>query len=169
MPYRFLWRILSLRWNSVGWLYSSGDRLLLFLLELHLNTWVLLQSVPGAVRRAGVWSRWVQLDLSRVLDLLRFFVLCRDCVLCSQQRLTSRTCWCSDSSLQVWLLPVPSAQRLAGLHRSEATSEPLLPHRVLFYLGRSEGRCVPAELKPKYFRQKRKNRRYSVRKPSYCV
>lgn len=55
MPYRFLWRILSQQWNSVGQLYSSGERLLLFLQELHTNNWVLLVllAVERAEGRAG--------------------------------------------------------------------------------------------------------------------
>lgn len=55
MPYRFLWRILSQQWNSVGQLYSSGERLLLFLQELHTNAWVplVLLAVERAEGRAG--------------------------------------------------------------------------------------------------------------------
>jgi len=49
MPFRFLWRILSLWWNAVGWFYSSGEGLLLFLQDLHINAWVLLV-LPAAER-----------------------------------------------------------------------------------------------------------------------
>lgn len=96
MPYRFLQRILSLWWNSVGQLYSPGGRLLLFLSEGQRNIFLPVGDSPHGA--GGAWLYWVGAaetqSSSKDSWPPEFFVLCKDGSFCSPQSVTLVTHSC---------------------------------------------------------------------------